>query len=111
MKEFNNVKFNNEGKKDSEKTLDPYGKPFKNYMAVLLFAVLQPDSATQQHGFSPKESYDLYKFIDKMEPFKTKEKIEFEDADFLKLKEAFNRLKSGASREMAEMYDYLESIK
>ena len=107
MKKFDNMRFPNEG----NKTTGPDGEPFKSYIDVLIFAVLQPDAKTQPHGFSPKESYDTYKFVDKLEKLKDKEKIELEDAEFEKLKSAFNRVRSGASREMAEMYEYFNKIK
>ena len=81
-------------------------KELKTYMEILLFAVLQPEG---QGGFSPAETFEIYKLVDKYEE-KTGDEIEIEDADFEKLKKAFLRLKGTASREMAKMYEYINSL-
>lgn len=102
MKKFDNAKF-----KDPEKNLDAQDNPIKNYSEVLIIAINTP---TDPNGFSPKENFERMNLIKTLDSQKDSKKIELKPADFEKVKKAFNNLKSTASDEMAEMYEYLESI-
>ena len=101
MKTLSNKVFSEDGIRVSE------DKVLKQYMEILLFAVLQPEG---QGGFTPAETFEIYKIVDKYEDKKLAETVEIEDADFEKMKSAFFRLKGTASREMAEMYGYLKEL-
>lgn len=102
MKKFDNVDF-----KDDKKTLDTEGQPIKNYAGLLIIAVNMPESP---QGFTPKENFERMNLIKALDSQKDSKKIELKPAEFETVKKAFNNLKSGASDELAEMYDYLESI-